>query len=390
MKISSSGKNTWLNPVVFQKICELDVSYFPFDDQVCTLKFGSWAFDATKVVTKAFANTASSNSYYIQNGEWELLNIETNENILKYQCCENPFSDVTVTIRLRRQAKNHTLTLILPCALLSSLVVLGFILPPESGERIGLSITVLLSVTVFQQLTSQIMPPYDFPYLAQYYMVTIMQTAFSLVSSTLILNIYHRSQRKMPKWTKKLLLGWLAPVLFFQWSKGKKRIDSPDIIDDEELGSSSTEAFNGIKISKSKVDNPYMNSVITSLKERNQNKEDAGNTDTTEFTDKDLFGSSLRKKVCKVRLCSKSKGSATESALRSAIHQGAFPLLNTKANENIEEYELLRQNEMAKKIRAKDWLKAARVLDRFFFILYVIISTTTLLAIFLRAPRFSN
>ena len=390
MKIASNGNNTWLNPVVFQKICELDVSYFPFDDQVCTLKFGSWAFDATKVVTKRFNTTASSNLYYIQNGEWELLSIQTNENILNYQCCENPFSDVTVTIRLRRQAKNHTLTLILPCALLSSLVVLGFILPPESGERIGLSITVLLSVTVFQQLTSQIMPPYDFPYLAQYYLVTIMQTAFSLVSSTLILNIYHRSQRKMPNWTKKLLLGWLAPVLFFQWSKCKKSTDSSDIIDEEDLENSSTDAFNGIKISSSKVENSYMSSVINSMKERNQNIEDASNTGTTEFTDKDLFGSSLKKKVGKVRLCSKSKKSTTESALRSAIHQGAFPLLNRKANEKIEELELLRQNEMAKKIRTKDWLKVARVLDRFFFILYVIISTTTLLAIFLRAPRFSS
>ena len=389
VQVNSNGDNTWLNPVVFQKICELDVSYFPFDDQECKLKFGSWAFDATKVITKALANTSSSNSYYIENGEWELLSIETKENKLKYQCCENPFSDVTIQIRLRRQAKNHTLTLILPCALLSSLVVLGFILPPESGERIGLSITVLLSVTVFQQLTSQIMPPYDFPYLAQYYLVTIMQTAFSLVSSTLILNIYHRSSRKMPKWAKKLLLGWLAPVLFFRCSKSKDTRD-PCGIDEEELSSGSSEAFSGIKMSKNKVQNSYMNSVIKSLDERNKNLEEARDTDETEFSDKRLFGSSLRKKVKKMRMYPKAKTSPTASALRSAIEKSAFPLLSGKTSKKLEEYEMLRQQESIKKNRAKDWLKAARVLDRFFFFLYLIISTTTLLAIFLRAPRFSQ
>ena len=390
VQINSNGKHTWLNSVVFQKICKLDVSFFPFDDQECALKFGSWAYDETKIITKEFANTSSSNSFYIPNGEWELLSIHTKENLLKYQCCEHRFSDVTVTIRLRRQAKNHTLTLILPCALLSSLVVLGFILPPESGERIGLSITVLLSVTVFQQLTSQIMPPYDFPYLAQYYLVTIMQTAFSLVSSTLILNIYHRSNRRMPNWTKKLLLGWLAPVLFFQCSKQKETINSNSIIEDEELSNGNTEAFHAIKISKNKVDNSYMNSVIQSLEERNKSLEEQGNNDKTEYTDKDLLGSTLRKKASKVKFFSKTKKSSTASAIRSAIHHTAFPLLNQKASESIEEYELVRQQEILKKRRAKDWLKAARVLDRFFFILYVIVSTTTLLAIFLRAPRFSQ
>ena len=391
VQIKSTGKNIWLNPVVFQKICKLDVSYFPFDDQECTLKFGSWAFDATKVVTKSFANTSSSNSFYIPNGEWELLSIKTEENILKYQCCDDPFSDVTVTIKLRRQAKNHTLTLILPCALLSSLVVLGFILPPESGERIGLSITILLSVTVFQQLTSQIMPPYDFPYLAQYYLGTILQTAFSLVTTTLILNIYHRSNREMPSWAKRLLLGWLAPLVFFQWTRksNSNNNKAQGIIDEEEIDNSNSESFNGITIGMSNAEKSFLNGTLNSFDETSATVKENMEIDMTEFTDKNVFGSSLRKKVCGLGHYKKSKKTSTASALRKAIHPTAFPLLGEETGEKMEEYEKLRRKEILKEKRAKDWLKAARVLDRFFFILYVIISTTTLLAIFFRAPRFS-
>lgn len=394
VQISSDGKNTWLNPVVFQKICQIDVSYFPFDDQECSLKFGSWAFDATKVRTKSFANTTSSNSYYVPNGEWELLSIKTVENILKYQCCANPFSDVTITFRIRRQAKNHTLTLILPCALLSSLIVLGFILPPESGERIGLSITVLLSVTVFQQLTSQIMPPYDFPYLAQYYLVTIMQTAFSLVTTTLILNIYHRSNRRMPDWAKKVLLGWLAPLLFFQWSKrGKDHeiISSECFTIRDDLGRRrSSKKFCEIAMNRREVDTAFQNGTVTSFDQSSSNLEDNGGNISEEYNDKHLLGTNLRKKIKNLGQSQKQKNPTTASMLRRTMHQAAYPLLSEEAGEKMEEYERLRRKELSKEKRAKDWLKAARVLDRFFFLLYVIISTTTLLAVFLRAPRFSQ
>lgn len=38
------------------------------------------------------------------------------------------------------------------------MVLLSFILPPESGERIGLGITVLMAMAIFQELTSNKLP----------------------------------------------------------------------------------------------------------------------------------------------------------------------------------------------------------------------------------------
>ena len=38
------------------------------------------------------------------------------------------------------------------------MVLLSFILPPESGERIGLGITVLMAMAIFQELTSSKLP----------------------------------------------------------------------------------------------------------------------------------------------------------------------------------------------------------------------------------------
>lgn len=48
--------------------------------------------------------------------------------------------------------------LVVPCSLIALMVLLSFILPPESGERIGLGITVLMAMAIFQELTSNKLP----------------------------------------------------------------------------------------------------------------------------------------------------------------------------------------------------------------------------------------
>ena len=48
--------------------------------------------------------------------------------------------------------------LVVPCSLIAVMVLLSFILPPESGERIGLGITVLMAMAIFQELTSAKLP----------------------------------------------------------------------------------------------------------------------------------------------------------------------------------------------------------------------------------------
>eukprot|EP00795_Rhopilema_esculentum_P010746 gene10746-19533_t len=390
VQINYDGKHSWLNPVVFKKICQLDVSYFPFDDQECPLKFGSWAHDASKLVTKSSVKSSTGNSFYVPNGEWQLLNIRTQENSIKYQCCEMPFSDVTVTIRIRRQAMNHALTLILPCALLSSLIVLGFILPPESGERIGLSITVLLAVTVFQQLTSQIMPPYDFPYLAQYYLATILQTAISLVVTTLILNFYHRSNRRMPKWVKKVLLVGLAPILFCQRSKSKTYTDNESV--DFVVNDSSENSPVPEVLIDGRKETSFQGDDGNSLEGSDNDIRENGTSARTNFSGNvsPQYRTRLRQKFVNLHICRRLKRGSTTSAIRASMHPAVYPLLGREAGKTAKAYETKRRMRSMKERRAKDWLKAARVLDRFFFLLFVVISTTTLLVIFFRAPRFSN
>lgn len=72
-----------------------------------------------------------------------------------YDCCPKPYVDITYTIHVRRKPLFYTLYLIVPAIIITAMVLVGFYLPPESGERMQLGITVLLAMIVFLQLVYQ-------------------------------------------------------------------------------------------------------------------------------------------------------------------------------------------------------------------------------------------
>ena len=53
------GRVVWTPPVIFSSSCEIDVEFFPFDEQACFLKLGSWTHDGYQVSNSQKHNDVS-------------------------------------------------------------------------------------------------------------------------------------------------------------------------------------------------------------------------------------------------------------------------------------------------------------------------------------------
>ena len=47
--VRSNGSLTYIPPGIFKSTCKIDITWFPFDEQKCEMKFGSWTYDGGQV-----------------------------------------------------------------------------------------------------------------------------------------------------------------------------------------------------------------------------------------------------------------------------------------------------------------------------------------------------
>lgn len=138
--VDNNGGVLWMPQAILRSSCQFDTTYFPFDQQLCKLKFGSWTYDGTKLDLNFLGNEQKfSLADYIPGTEWEILENFGNKTELFYDCCPNtPYPDLTFYLTIKRKVAFYSFILILPCALLSLLTLVIFWVPPESPAKLVL------------------------------------------------------------------------------------------------------------------------------------------------------------------------------------------------------------------------------------------------------------
>ncbi|KAJ3640043.1 hypothetical protein Zmor_003363 [Zophobas morio] len=215
--VRNNGSCLYVPPGIFKSTCKIDITWFPFDDQRCEMKFGSWTYDGLQLDLQLQDDSGGDISSFITNGEWDLLGVPGKRNEIYYNCCPEPYIDITFVIIIRRRTLYYFFNLIVPCVLIASMAVLGFTLPPDSGEKLSLGVTILLSLTVFLNMVAETMPATSdaVPLLGTYFNCIMFMVASSVVSTILILNYHHRNAdtHEMSEWIKVVFLIWLPWLL---------------------------------------------------------------------------------------------------------------------------------------------------------------------------------
>jgi nicotinic acetylcholine receptor len=165
----------------------MDVQYFPFDEQICQLIFGSWTYDSKEVKLKWYANKKSVElEDYSPSGIWDLIRVPGT--------LYDDKSKMMFEIVIRRKTLFYTIILIIPTILMAFLSMAVFYLPSESSEKITLGISILLALVVFLLLVSKILPPTSdsIPLIAKYLLLTFILNIVSIIVTVVIINVYFR------------------------------------------------------------------------------------------------------------------------------------------------------------------------------------------------------
>ncbi|XP_055773057.1 neuronal acetylcholine receptor subunit non-alpha-3-like [Salvelinus fontinalis] len=183
--------------------------------QNCSMKFGSWTYDGNMVDLVLLDHYVDRKDFF-DNGEWEILNATGAKGSRRDGIYWYPF--VTYSFILKRLPLFYTLFLIIPCLGLSFLTVLVFYLPSDEGEKLSLSTSVLVSLTVFLLVIEEIIPSSSkvIPLIGEYLLFIMIFVTFSIIVTVFVINVHHRSSatyHPMAPWVKNLFLQRLPRLL---------------------------------------------------------------------------------------------------------------------------------------------------------------------------------
>ncbi|XP_072315202.1 acetylcholine receptor subunit beta [Eucyclogobius newberryi] len=351
VQVYHNGKVTWTPPALYLSSCSVKVEYFPFDWQNCSMVFRSYTYDASEIDIQ----------YSLDSQEKEILEIvldeafsEGGEWIIRHKPSrkfrdDDGYENMAFFLIIERKPLYYVLNIVLPCILITIIAIFNFYLPPDAGEKMGLSINVLLTLTVFLLLLANKIPETSLgvPVIVNYIMFTMILVTFSVIMSVVVLNLHHRSANthQMPMWVRRIFLHMLPPYLCMRRPKAESQV----IVE--------LRPMKQPKIALSKVSDEYFirkpDTSVLFPKPHRFNPEGMC-TDLRKFID------------------GPSTYLALPDELKSAVDAITYIAEALQAEKD---YEALKE----------DWQYVAMVMDRLFLWIFVVFTTVGTLAIFAHA-----
>ncbi|XP_077992172.1 neuronal acetylcholine receptor subunit alpha-6-like [Glandiceps talaboti] len=191
----------WITPpAALNSQCHINIEYFPFDEQMCQLSFGPWEYTNEQVYLEPMHDIVVKEKF-LENVEWELKGSKVHSINEELECCPGEqYSVVIYTITLRRRPLYYCINILVPCVLFAIITVLVYCLPPDSGEKITLSMSVLLALTLLSLLVADLMPATSetTPLIGRYLLFNIGMVSLSLVLSVVVLHIKYHPNKLSP------------------------------------------------------------------------------------------------------------------------------------------------------------------------------------------------
>uniref|UniRef100_A0A914C2B3 Uncharacterized protein n=1 Tax=Acrobeloides nanus TaxID=290746 RepID=A0A914C2B3_9BILA len=227
-----TGLVIWKPPSIYKSFCSIDIEYFPYDSQLCPMKFGGWSYNGFLIDVRQlpsrpdsvienrkdpdgkeykFMQQGMDLSYFQKSLEWDVMELTSKRHEQLYPgCCgQDMYIDITFEISLLRKSLIYTVNLVIPCMLNAILSTFVFYIP-AMDLKITFSISILITLTVFYLILNEMIPPTSLvlPLIGKYLLFTMFLATASILFSVVVINVYRRNSfsQPMPFWMRKLFL----------------------------------------------------------------------------------------------------------------------------------------------------------------------------------------
>ncbi|CAH8646170.1 unnamed protein product, partial [Schistosoma intercalatum] len=254
--VSSNGETLWLPQALFKSTCEVEITYFPFDTQICMLEFGSLTYDRTQMDILWWIPDSPpieempylDFSDYVPSNEWRTDGEKEREvhhvnrtiqirSVKKHRRRSQTVGNEVITreypvlrylIRLRRNPSFYVFMLVIPCVLLSSLTLVVFWLPPESPAKMMLGMNIFVAFFVLLLLLAESTPSAvkNFPLIGVFFCLNMIMITLSTFLATMVIHLYFRGDRKgaVPYFLRRIIIEGIGRLTLV-----RQRIPLPDV-----------------------------------------------------------------------------------------------------------------------------------------------------------------
>uniref|UniRef100_A0A1I8H7M4 Neur_chan_LBD domain-containing protein n=1 Tax=Macrostomum lignano TaxID=282301 RepID=A0A1I8H7M4_9PLAT len=168
--------------------CQMEMQYFPFDSQKCGISIRSQNLPHETMLKTNFNRDFPTEKYLSRNNEFCIKRIFLEKHRLDL------VDAVILALKFQRRSAFYVTNLLFPSILLLAISALAFRMPPDCGERVSFSITIVLSMCVFLQLAGNYTPTQSesVPLITWYFSIAVVMTILNVLCNAFVLRCHSK------------------------------------------------------------------------------------------------------------------------------------------------------------------------------------------------------
>ena len=198
LRLHSDGTVQWDPSLKAVTTCAIDVSYYPFDSQLCSVRLttGSSIHDEVDLGVSQLSGDVDWANFQ-NDSTWRL-----ERYTVTWGSSKHGKSVISYNVLLSRRPEWYLINIVFPVIFMSFTSPVVFLIPVAAGEKMGTSITVLLAFAVYLTIISDSLPETSITtsVLNHHLNVMLLLCVVSFLLSAFVIRLHHTDtdRKKQP------------------------------------------------------------------------------------------------------------------------------------------------------------------------------------------------